>query len=172
MFEQVIAKDPTFAPAYAGFVNAWASLSMTHYGAAADDALAKMRPAADRALQLDPLLAEAHAAKGIVLARDRNWAESETAFNRALALNRNLSSLKVAFAINALFPQGKVDDALQQLHDALSRDPLPNDVRRHLAWVQVSAGRYVEAIANCRQVLATDPDDRHTRQVMGRALLH
>jgi tetratricopeptide (TPR) repeat protein len=172
LFEQVIAKDSTFAPAYAGFVNAWATLSINQYGPDADEAYAKMQPAADRALQLDPLLAEAHAAKGIVLARNRDWADSEAAFGRALALNRNLSSIKIAFAMNTLLPQGKVHDALQQLYEAVRRDPLPNDARRQLVTVLVSAGRYDEAIAECQRVLATDPDDRHTRQVMARALFH
>ena len=172
LFEQVIARDSAFAPAYAGFVDAWATLSVNQYGPAADHAYARMRTAADRALQLDPLLAEAHAAHGIVLARDRAWADSEAAFGRALALNRNLSSIRIAFAINTLFPQGKLKEALQQLREALSRDPLPNDVRRHLVSVLVSAGRYDEAIAGCQRVLATDPDDRHTRQVMARAMFH
>ena len=63
-------------------------------------------------------------------------------------------------------------DALQQLREALSRDPLPNDVRRHLVGLLVSAGRYDEAIDECQRVLAADPDDQHTRQVMGRAMLH
>lgn len=172
LFEQVIAKDSTFAPAYAGLVDAWATLSVNQYGAAADEAYVKMRSAADKALQIDPLLAEAHAAKGIVLARNRDWAESEAAFGRALALNRNLSSIKIAFAMNTLLPQAKVNEALRQLREAMNRDPLPNDVRRHLVTVLVSDGRYDEAIDECRRVLATDPDDRHTRQVMARALLH
>jgi tetratricopeptide (TPR) repeat protein len=172
LFEQVIARDPTFAPAYAGLVDAWATLSIGQYGAAADEAYARMRPAADKAVQLDPLLAEAHAATGIVLARNREWAESEAAFGRALARNRNLSSIRIAFAMNTLFPQGKLKDALQQLQEAVSRDPLPNDARRHLVTVLVSAGRYDEAIDECQRVLAADPDDKHTRQVMGRALLH
>jgi eukaryotic-like serine/threonine-protein kinase len=172
LFEQVIARDPTFAPAYAGFVDAWATLSINHYGAAADEAYARMRSAADKALQIDPLLAEAHAAKGIVLGRNREWADSEAAFGRALALNRNLSSIRIALAMNTLFPQGKLKDALQQLREALSRDPLPNDVRRHLVMLLVNTGRYDEAIDECRRVLATDPDDRHTRQVMARAMLH
>ena len=90
-----------------GFVDAWATVSVSQYGAAADEAYARMRPAADKALQLDPLLAEAHAAKGIVLARNREWAESEAAFGRALELNRNLSSIRIAFAMNTLFPQGQ-----------------------------------------------------------------
>ena len=74
--------------------------------------------------------------------------------------------------MNTLFPQGKLNDALQQLQDAVRRDPLPNDARRHLVTVLVSAGRYDEAIDECQRVLATDPDDRHTRQVMARAMLH
>jgi tetratricopeptide (TPR) repeat protein len=74
--------------------------------------------------------------------------------------------------MNTLLPQGKVNDALQQLREALSRDPLPNDVRRSQVVVLVSADRYDEAIDECQRVLATDPDDRHTRQVMARALLH
>jgi serine/threonine protein kinase/tetratricopeptide (TPR) repeat protein len=172
LFEQVIARDPTFAPAYAGLVDAWATVSISQYGAAADEANARMRPAADKALQIDPLLAEAHAAKGIVLARSREWADSEAAFGRALALNRNLSSIRIAFAMNTLFPQGKVKDALQQLHEAVSRDPLPNDVRRHLVMLLVNVGRYDEAIHECQRVLATDPDDKHTRQVMARAMFH
>jgi tetratricopeptide (TPR) repeat protein len=172
LFEQAIARDATFAPAYAGFVDALATLSIAQYGAAADEAYARMRSAAEKALQLDPLLAEAHAAHGIVLARARAWADSEDAFARALSLNRKRSSIKIAFAMNALYPQGKVQAALQQLGDALSRDPLPNDVRRHLAMVLVSGGRYDEAIDECRRVLATDPEDRHTRQVMARAMFH
>jgi tetratricopeptide (TPR) repeat protein len=74
--------------------------------------------------------------------------------------------------MNALYPQGKVKEALQQLRDALSRDPLPTDVRRHVAMVLVSAGRYDEAIDECQRVLAVDPEDRHTRQVMARAMFH
>jgi tetratricopeptide (TPR) repeat protein len=60
---------------------------------------------------------------------------------------------------------------LEQLNAALSADPLSVDVRRSLAWVQVSAGRYDDAIANCRRVLAADPDSLHERQVLARALL-
>ena len=61
---------------------------------------------------------------------------------------------------------------MQLLESALRADPLAFEVRRELAWVQVSAGRYVDAIDNARRVLAVDPNHAHTRQVMGRALFH
>jgi serine/threonine protein kinase/tetratricopeptide (TPR) repeat protein len=172
LFEQVVAMEPAFAPAHAGIADGWATMSFNSFGAAADEAYAKMRPAAEKAIQLDPLLAEAHAARGAVLARDRNWADSEAAFQRALALNRNIPTIKISFAVSTLFPQGKVERAEQLLEAALREDPLPSDVRRNLAWVQVSAGHYDEAIENSRRVLAADPTDVHTQQVLGRALFH
>ena len=61
-FEDVIAKDPSFAPAYAGLAEAYAFLASV--GAAEPDELVKMRAAAERAIQLDPLLEEAHDALG------------------------------------------------------------------------------------------------------------
>lgn len=170
LFEQVVAMEPAFAPAHAGIADAWATMSVNYFGVAADEASAKMRPAAEKAVQLDPLLAEAHAARGVVLARDRDWTNSEAAFRRALALNRNLPSIKISCAVSTLFPEGKVDQAEQLLEAALREDPLPSDVRRNLTWVQVSAGHYDEAIDNSRRVLAVDPTDVHTQQVLGRAL--
>jgi TolB-like protein/Flp pilus assembly protein TadD len=172
LFEQVIARDPAFAPAQAGLADAWAMMSVNSVGVQAEEAYARMRPAAEKAIHLDPLLAEGHAAMGVVLARDGDWAKSEAAFHRAIELNRNLASIYTSFAISALFPQGKVEDALGQLDVALRADAVPLDVRRNMAWVQVSAGRYDDAIGNCRGVLIADPDDGHTRQVLARALFH
>jgi serine/threonine protein kinase/Flp pilus assembly protein TadD len=170
LLEQVVAKDPAFAPAHAGLVDAWQALSINYAGVPPKVALARMESAGKRALELDPLLAEAHAAMGVVLARKREWKASETAFRRAIDLNRNLPSVYTSFALSTLFPQGKVTEALHQLNAALRADPLSPQVRGELAWVQVSAGRYDEAIENCRRVLAVAPESQHERQVLARAL--
>jgi serine/threonine protein kinase len=71
LFEQVINKDPTFAPAYAGLAEAYAALSANAVtgSVAPDAAYDKLRPAAEKALQLDPLLADAHAAMGLIYSR-------------------------------------------------------------------------------------------------------
>jgi len=159
LFEQVIAEDAAYAPAYAGLAAAWADLSFTALGVSADIGYARMRPAAEKALDLDPMLAEGHVAMGLVHSRDLEWAAAEKAFSRAIELNPNLASTYSYFVNSTLFPQGRLADALRQLETALTVAPLDLDVRRVLANVQISAGRYDEAIANCRRMLAAAPDD-------------
>src|SRR5262249_19743596 len=73
LFGQASAKDPSFAPAYAGLAAAYASRSVAFPPDHPSDELAKMRAAAEKAIQLDPLLAEAYAALGLVYARDGQW---------------------------------------------------------------------------------------------------
>ncbi len=58
-FEEAIAKDPSFAPAYAGLAATYAYRTSTVYFDRKDE-LTKMRAAAEKAIELDPLLAEAH----------------------------------------------------------------------------------------------------------------
>jgi TolB-like protein/DNA-binding winged helix-turn-helix (wHTH) protein len=66
LFEQVIVKDPAFAPAHAGLANAYALMSEpTSSQLPFETAHAILRPAAIKARELDPLLAEAHAAMGL-----------------------------------------------------------------------------------------------------------
>lgn len=62
IYQQVIAKDPLFAPAYAGLATAYAASSAQGFKNDHGDDLARMRTAAEKAIQLDPLLAEAHEA--------------------------------------------------------------------------------------------------------------
>ncbi|MGH9239965.1 MAG: protein kinase domain-containing protein [Vicinamibacterales bacterium] len=176
LFQQVIDKDPSFAPAYAGLADAWAAMSINRGDAAVRpvEAFAAMKPAAERALQLDPRLAEAHAAMGVVLARDRKWAQAEAAFRRAVELNGNLSSIRMNFVRSTLWPQGKVDQSVSQVRTALRRDPLSVEVQALLAHVLVSAGLYEESIEIGRRIVpsaaAANDGRNHSRQVLARAL--
>jgi TolB-like protein/Tfp pilus assembly protein PilF len=176
LFNQVIARDPAFAPAYAGLVDAWATMSMNRaVGAVAPgEAYAAMKPAAQRALQLDPLLPEAHAAIGVVLARDWKWADAEAAFRRAMALNTNVSSIPISFVSSTLFSQGKVEESLNLLRAALRQDPLSVDLQALLAYVLISAERYQESIEIGRRIVASEraANDglNHARQQLARAL--
>ena len=87
LYQQVIAKDASFAPAYAGLAAAYAASSFQGFRDHTDDELMQMRAAAEKAIQLDPLLAEAHQALGMVYARDGQWAQSEKSFRRAIELD-------------------------------------------------------------------------------------
>ena len=72
LYEQVIAKDPSFAPAFAGLAMARAMRSgQSHVNL--EQELTGMRAAAEKAIQLDPLLAEAHDALGMAYAREAQW---------------------------------------------------------------------------------------------------
>jgi serine/threonine protein kinase/Flp pilus assembly protein TadD len=170
LFQQVIDKDPSFAPAYAGLAEAAATMSINRAGIPAEQAFAIMEPAAKRALELDPLLAEAHAALGVAHARARRWKDAEDAFRRALDLNRTLASTHIHFVMSTLWPQGKVVESLRQLDAGLRADPLSVDLQRLLAYVQVSVEQYEQSIELGRRLLTADPSHPHTRQVYARAL--
>jgi TolB-like protein len=112
-FEQVIAKDPSFAPAWARLAAAYAARSGRPMFDVAEE-MTKMRLAAEKAIQLDPLSAEAYDALGIVYSRQAQWEQSEKSFRRSLELQPNRSLTRRHFAMSVLLPLGRIDDAIQQ----------------------------------------------------------
>lgn len=171
VFEQAIANDPAFAPAYAGLASAYGRLSITPRSFSPDQAYTKMRAAAEKALELDPLLAEAYASNGLVYSRDHNWQESERVFRRSIEINPSLSESRKDFAFSVLFPLGRLDEAVRELRKAVELDPLSAQVRDSLDYVLVSAGRYDEVLDNCRHILLAHPNDNGAEQLFARALL-
>ena len=171
LLEQVIASDPSFAPAYAGLASAYGRLSVTPRSFSPSEAYAKMRAAAEKALQLDPLLAEAYAGNGLVYSRDHNWQESERAFRRSIEINASLSEARMDYAMSVLFPLGRLDEAAGELRKAVELDPLSALPLDSLDHVLVSAGRYDEVVDNCRHVLNAHPGDNRAEQLLARALL-
>jgi TolB-like protein/Tfp pilus assembly protein PilF len=177
LFRQVVTADPAYAPAHAALATTYAYLAYLFpieggYAVPLDEAEPVMRQAAFKALELDPLLADAQAAMGHVHAFDRDWAKAEASFRRALALNRSLTTTHTDFVLSTLLPEGKLNEAMQLLETALLADPLSLDVRRILAHVQTNAGLYDRAIENCDRVLAVDPGFPFVKGWRVRALLH
>ncbi|MBA0089059.1 MAG: tetratricopeptide repeat protein, partial [Acidobacteria bacterium Pan2503] len=142
IYHQVIAKDPSFAPAYAGLASAYAASSAQGFLDDHADELTGMRAAAEKAIQLDPLLAEAHDALGMAYARDGQWAQSEKSFRRAIELDPNNSQTYDDFSTWILWPLGRIDEALHQMRLALKADPLSTFIQRWLAGTLMSAGKY------------------------------
>jgi len=147
-FEQVIAKDPTFAPAYAGLAEAHLARSEDEEFSSADE-LVKLQAAAEKALELDPLLAEAHAAMAMVYARKAQWKDSEKSFRRALELDPNDSLTYATFVLGLLFPLGRIQEAVQEMRIAVKNDPLAPRLRFILANALMAAGRFDEAASYC-----------------------
>jgi serine/threonine-protein kinase len=154
-FEQAIAKDPGFAPAHAGLADAYVALSGFDSDLAdrADqdraDQISRMRAAAEKALQLDPLLAEAHSALAMVYAREAQWDQSGKSFRRAIDLDPSGSLPRTQFARNLLLPLSRIEEAIAQLLLAEKSDPLSPDVRRTLVRFLLIARRFDEVATRC-----------------------
>lgn len=88
LFQQAVAKDPNFALAYVGIADCFTQ-TMLYLGTHTAETLPYARAAAERALQLDDTLAEAHASMGQVHFRALQWEQAEQAYQRAIRLNPN-----------------------------------------------------------------------------------
>ena len=153
-FERVIAVDPAFAPAYAGLALTYATRSVQFALDHPPDELGRMRAAAEKAIDLDPLLPDAHHALAMARARDGQWEPAERGFRRAIALDRNRASAYLDFAYWLLTAVARYPEALQQVRVAAEADPLSADVHRTFAVVLIAAGRYDEAADQCGRVPA------------------
>ncbi len=170
LFERAVEKDPLFAPAYAGIAIAYAERSeelRPNLSEVSDD-LVKMRAAANKAVELDPLLAEAHEAQAMSSARDAKWQQSEFHFSRAIKLDPNDSNLRCHYGCNYFLPLGRTGEGLAQLRVAVQSDPLSSYIRFRLGFMLISAGRYEEAEAECKKMQSDLPWRSYC---LGRALL-
>jgi adenylate cyclase len=165
--EEATAKDPSFAPAYAGLAAAYAVRSGESRQDIPDE-VRKMRAAVEQAVRLDPLLAEAHDALGMLYARDARWVESEKSFRRAIELDPNNSASHSGYALYLLWSLGRVEDALYQLRLAEKNDPLSPQTQFDLGWSLISAGRYDEAAGYCNRLPA---GHQAKNMCLGRALV-
>ncbi len=165
--EEVIAKDPSFAPAYADLAAAYTARS-GEFEFNIPNEMSKMRAAAQKAIQLDPLLAQAYYAQGMIEARDAQWEQSEKSFRRAIELDPNRSESHGDFAMYLLLVLGRTQEAFHQLQVAEGTDPLSSNIQNYLAYVLISARRYDEAASHCEKL----PPDYHAKsECLGRARL-
>jgi tetratricopeptide (TPR) repeat protein len=163
IYREAVAKDATFAPAYAGLAAANASASSRPMGAGKDK-LVSMQAAAERAIELDPQLPEAYDALGVVCARLGSWDKAERSFDRAIELDPHWPTARLDYAMNFLAPLGWLSNALQQVRIA-EHDGSPSpDVEAVYAYLLISAGQFDDAKEPCRK--STDP-----RECQGRILI-
>ncbi|MBX9602909.1 MAG: tetratricopeptide repeat protein [Bryobacteraceae bacterium] len=163
---EAIAKDPSFAPAYASLAKAYAIRSGQTRQDIPDE-VRKLRTAAEQAIRLDPLLAEAHAALGMLYAREARWLESEKSFRRAIELDPGSSASHQSFGVYLLRTLGRTKEAIEQLRLAEKNDPLSTRLQYAMTQVLLSAGRHDEAARYCNKLPAG-----HDRDLcLGRVLL-
>ncbi len=156
-FEDAITKDATFAPAYVGLADAYERLSGSFLGAPTYQTRPKVTRAAQKALDLDPGLAEAHALLGRILKKQFQWADAEAEYKQALALNPNNSTAHLDYA-EWLMSHGRVDEALAWSRRARELDPL-GKTGDTIGWMLFQARRYDDSIRELRSFLAVYPND-------------
>ncbi|HKN62634.1 MAG TPA: tetratricopeptide repeat protein [Candidatus Acidoferrales bacterium] len=168
-FQNAINTDPTFAPAYVGLASAYSALGSNFVGDPHDPALQKEMSAAQKAVELDPNLADAHALLGDVQKERWQWADAQAEYRRALELNPHNAD---AYADLAwwLLCQGRTDEALASMRRARELDPLSVDAT-DMGWMLFEARRYDEATHELRSVLQVNPNDPVTLWDLGISLI-
>ena len=155
LFEQILARDPDNALAYAGLAESYAILPF-YEGALPRAAFPKAKAAAMKALEIDNSLAEAHTALGFVLFYwDWDWAAAERELLQALELKPGYVVAHHWYA-EYLSAMGRHDEAVSEIQRAQGLDPLSPLLLAIGGEVCNFARRYDEAIEQCRKALELD----------------
>ena len=143
-FSRAIAIDPRFALAYAGLADTAGVLYMWYEKDEAN--LTRADEASRRALELDPDLAEAHAARGHVLTLQKKYAEAEREFETAIGLDPTLYEAYYFYARAAMM-QGKYEKSAQMFEGACAVRPDDYQAPMLVTQVYTSLGREAEVRA-------------------------
>ncbi len=155
-FNQAIAKDPNYAPAYAGVADSYALLPEYSTESPAED-LPKAKAAADKAVALDNNLAEAHVSRGLLFAdADLNLKGAKEEFELAIALNPNYADAHYFLGVSVLTPLGQFDKAIAEVSRAVELDPFSVIINFNLGFCYYFARRYPEAVVQVRKAAELD----------------
>ena len=165
-YHQAIAIEPTYALAYAGIASSYVTLGAFTY-LSPDEAFPRAKAAAERALEIDEGLADAHTALGtLALLYDRNWQKARQAHARALELDPEYSTGHSWYSW-CLIAVGRVDDAIAEQKKALSIDPLSLMINTLVGAVLYHARRYGEARDQLVRTIEMDPNFGTARSYLG-----
>jgi len=168
-FQQAVEKDPGYALAYTGIADSCTLIPV--YGAGAPhDYYPRAKAAAEKALQLDDMLGEAHTSLANVLFRYFELAESTREFERSIELNPNYATAHQWYGRLMLLMIGQFDRAIAEVKRAVELDPVSPIIHADLGTVYTFARRYDEAIEQFRRALELDPQFYWGHRQLGLAL--
>ena len=158
-YEKAVAKDPTYAAAYAGLAELYAIWGwrlakdpMAGYA----DARLLTRQWAQKALALDSGRAEPHAALAWVSQQEWDWQTAERAYRRAIEVNPSYATARIWYAMY-LYGMERFDEAVVQARRAQQLDPASPFVNTMTGRALAFAGRMDEAMAFWQRALELDP---------------
>jgi serine/threonine-protein kinase len=167
-YEQALKLDPNYALAYCGLADTYAYMGGVVMPS--KEAVVKEKEFAQRAIQLEPQLAEAHLSLAVALGGAFDWRNAQVEFDRAIELNPNLAW---AYEIYAWYlgGAGRLDEAIAKDKKAIELDPLNSFFQAALAYYLYHARRYDDAIVQIRRTLELDPAATLAHHLLGCCLL-
>jgi tetratricopeptide (TPR) repeat protein len=156
-FNKAIETDPTYAPAYAELAISYFWLGNPEVGGpSAKETMPQAKVAVTKALQLDPSLARAHLALGLItLNSEWNWAGAEDQYRTALKLNPNCGECLHQYSV-LLTGLGRNDEAIAQIKHEIESEPLNVVPRYWLAQIAFMSRQYDSSI---RELEVLCPND-------------
>jgi TolB-like protein/Flp pilus assembly protein TadD len=168
-FQTAIERDPNFALGYAGLADTYLLLQQ-YVGVPSSEAMPKARAAADRALQIDDSLAEAHASSALTYQFMWQWAQAEQEFRRAISLNDNYATGHHWYCAY-LEVKGRFDDALREISRARDLDPLSPIIGANFALIFLAKNDTKAAIEQCQKIIELEPNHISGHDWLGWAYL-
>ncbi len=169
-FQHAITLDPRYALAFTGLADAY--IWQASFTNEADKELyGKAKTATDKALELDPHLADAHSSLGRIKHwYEWDWEGAEKSFRRAIELNPNSVNAR-QFYSRLLTTLGRYDEALNELYKAQELDPRSADLGVPLSGILEKRGEFDEALRVLQSTLDMDQDSRFARRGIANAYL-
>ncbi|MGH9872472.1 MAG: protein kinase domain-containing protein [Pyrinomonadaceae bacterium] len=170
-FQQAIDLDPKFALAYARISEAYGSMPAYPY-LSPKEAFPQAKTAAQKALEIDPTLSEAHTFLAYSLAiYDWNWVEAEREFKRAIELEPNNASAHFRYGQIYLASTGRIDEAIAEIKRGLDAEPLDINMGATLAWVYFVDKQNGKALEQARKTYELEPSHPIARWMLSQAYI-
>ncbi|HEX5707165.1 MAG TPA: tetratricopeptide repeat protein, partial [Pyrinomonadaceae bacterium] len=164
-YQEAIRLDPSYALAHAGVADYYNWLGV--YGVRpSDECFTEARREAERAIELDPHLAEAYAALNFADVGQWDWPAAERHIKRAIELNPKYSTAHNFYCLQ-LAAQGRFEEFERVGARALELDPVSPHLSQTLGWGFYHARRFEESLTHLRRSLELDPNFVLSRWVLG-----
>ena len=166
LFNEAIAHDPNYALGYLGLADAYVVMG-GYTGHTGEEQFTRAKAAVERALQIDPGLAEAYSTLALIDRNHFEWQKAEDEFKHAIALKPNYATAHQWYAI-LLRHQRRFQESLVESRKAQALDPLSQIIGTNVALDLEANGRTAEAIEQLRHTVELDPTFAYARTILGR----
>jgi serine/threonine protein kinase/tetratricopeptide (TPR) repeat protein len=167
-FQQAIEIDPGYSLAWAGLADAFLMLGGWSV-LEPKEAYPRAKAAAERAIALDPLLAEPHATLGYLKTiYDRDWRGAEASFRRAIDLRPDYATAHHWYALY-LQTIGDIDGSLVQIERASAADPLSPVINSERSFCYSYARQFERALQEAQRFIAIEPASAYARVLLAQA---